>query len=91
MTVKEYLSIHEEDCIGSIGIYKAREPGSGFHGDTGIIDAHVSENDIAKYEGLEIDKVNLWIYDERSKDMYNRPIDLRRIRVCIYVKQPGED
>ena len=79
MTVKDYLKIHDSDSIRSVGIYKANT-------NHDIIDAHIKAVDIIKYEDLEVDHVDLWIYDESDKDIYGNPINLKHIRACIYVK-----
>ena len=80
MTIKEYLALHNEDDIKSIGIYKSDEE----HND--IIDVLVTPISIVKHLDKEIDHVHLGIFDKTEKDIYGKDYNSKYIRACIYVK-----
>ena len=86
MTVKEYLAVNNAEDINSIGIYAATPFKDSLGRTTEVIESHVQAFDIIKHLEREVDHVHLFIYDEASQDFQGNPINLKRIRACIYVK-----
>ena len=86
MTIKEYLEIHTGEGIKSIGIYLSEEACKEKDLKSDVVDAHVSIVDLVKYLNLEIDHVDLGIFDENAIDFKGNPITLQYIRACIHVK-----
>ena len=76
MTVKEYLALHNEDDIKSVGIYLAHAPANK---STDVVDTHVTPISIIKHLDKEIDHVHLCVFDDKDSTRF--------IRVCFYVKE----
>ena len=86
MTVKEYLEIHTNSDIKSVGIYSATPIKDEFNRDTDVIDVDVDAISVIKYLNREVHHVHLGIFDEMKKDIKGNDYKAQFIRACIYIK-----